>query len=321
MQPEKEQLNHLLERYLQGETSPKEARLLQNWFQCLDVSEQKTFQNFFEEEELGAKMRQHIHARIHHETTLVRNPNAFPVWLRAVAASILLLLGAFLGYHYFKEANSPATTVIAADGNAVKKVTLPDGTVVMLNLYSRLELNEDYNKEDRKVKLVGEAFFDVKKDSRRPFIVSANNTSTQVLGTAFNVESYEGEEQVRVALLRGKVRVQNDLGMQVTLDPEHVLVYDRAAGTGSVHPIVTQHIAGWLQNKIIFNDVSLEDAIHRIQHLHQLKIQLDPTLAMKGKRVTGEYKNDEAEQALEAILLLHNMNLKRKGGALVITNN
>jgi ferric-dicitrate binding protein FerR (iron transport regulator) len=321
MQPEKEQLSLLLERYLQGEASQEEARLLQRWFRRLDVSGQKAFQDFSEEEEVGLKMRQRIYARIHHEATPVRKLNPFPTWLRAVAASILLLLGVFLGYHHFKKFNSPATTVIATDGNAVKKVTLPDGTVVMLNLYSRLELDEDYDREERKVRLVGEAFFDVKKDSRRPFIVRTNNTSTHVLGTAFNVESYDGEQQVRVALLRGKVRVQNDRDMQATLDPGHVLVYDRAAGTGSVQPVITQHIAGWLQNKMIFNDVSLEDAIHRIQHLHQLNIQLDPSLALKGKRVTGEYRNDEAEQALRAILLLHNINLKRKGGTLVIASN
>ncbi|MCC9138850.1 FecR family protein [Pontibacter silvestris] len=320
MQPEKEQLSLLLEKYLQGEATQEEAKLLQKWLRQLNVSEQQALHHF-SDEEVRLRMRQRIHARIRPEATPFRKLNPFPTWLRAVAASILLLLSAFLGYRYYTSSDSPATTLIAADGNAMQKVTLPDGTVVMLNRYSTLELDEDYNKEERKVRLIGEAFFDVKKDSRRPFIVNANNTSTRVLGTAFNVESYEGEEQVRVALLRGKVKVEGDNRLQYGLSPGQMLVYDRAERVGRVLPIAEQQIAGWLQHKIIFNDVSLQDAIHRFHHLHQLNIQIDPTLTLEGKRVTGEYGNDEAEQALKAILLLHNMKLKKEGGTLVITGN
>jgi ferric-dicitrate binding protein FerR (iron transport regulator) len=321
MPPEKEKLNLLLGKYLRGEASQEEVKLLQKWFWNLDVSEQQIFQNFSEEEGVRLRMRQHIYASIRPEETPARKRIPFPAWLHAVAASMLLLLGAFLGYRHFTSFDSVAASVIANDGNSIKKVTLPDGTVVKLNLYSRLELAEGYNKQQRKVRLVGEAFFDVKHDRQRPFIVTTSSTSTHVLGTAFNIESYEGEEQVRVALLRGKVKVQDDDSSHYMLKPGQMLVYDQAQRTGKVQPVATQHIAGWLQHKIIFNDISLQDAVHRIQHLHQLQIQIDPALSLAGKRVTGEYKADEAEQTLEAILLLHNMKLKRKGGALFITNN
>lgn len=320
MQPEKEHLSPLLERYMQGETSHSEAKLLQEWFRLLDVSEQQTFQDF-SEEEMGVKMRQHIYAQIRHQATPVRRLNLFPMWLRAAAASVLLILGIFLSYFHFKEPGSPAPIVIATSGNTIKKVTLPDGTAVTLNRYARLELDKNYDQDERRVKLVGEAFFEVKRDTLKPFIVTAHNTHTRVLGTAFNVESYEGEGEVRVALLRGEVRVKHEGDRQATLRPGQVLVYDRASRKGNVEPVVTQHIAAWLQHKIVFDDVPLADAIHRLQHLYQLNIQLDPKLEMQGKRVTGKYENREARKALEAILMLHNMNLKKKGGTLIITDN
>ncbi|WP_205503774.1 FecR family protein [Rufibacter psychrotolerans] len=317
MQPEKEQLEHLLDQYLKGLASEEEAILLQKWVRHLDVSDQVVFRDFAEEEKVRQEIQRNIHARIRPAEAPVRKLNPFPTWLRAVAASILLLLGLFLGDRYF---NTPAVTVVASDGSDLRKVALPDGTQVTLNKYATLEFDETYNKTNRKVRLSGEAFFDVKKDSQRPFIVETHHTSTHVLGTAFNVEAYEGEEQVRVALLRGKVLVEGADKRHYALDPGQMLVYDRSGQLGTIQPVARQHIGAWLENKIIFNDIPLLDAIKRVQHLHHLTIHIDPALSLKGKKVTGEYKSAEAEQALEAILLLHNLKLVRKGGALEITN-
>lgn len=320
MRQKREQLDLLIDKYLKGQASVTEAKLLQNWLLQLDFSNHQVFEDV-SEEEVAEKMKLYIRSRTLHQQTPVRKLNPFPTWLRAAAASILLLISAVLCYSYFKESNSPAITVMETSGSSIKRVTLPDGTVVTLNKYASLELNKNYNQNEREVKLVGEAFFEVKHDTLRPFIVMAHNTFTRVLGTAFNVESYEGEEEVRVALLHGEVRVRHDGEGQATLRPGQALVYDRASRKGTIEAVVTQHIAAWLQNKIVFDDVSLADAIHRIQYLHQLNIQLDPTLALQGKRVTGEYESDEAIKALEAILLLHNMKLKTKGGTLIITDN
>ncbi|MFT2010533.1 FecR family protein [Pontibacter sp. 13R65] len=322
MQPEKEILSNLLEKYLQGKANRSEVELLQKWFWQLDVREQKAFKSFSKEEEIRLKMKRRILEQIKPVAT-VKKIHYFPTWLQAAAASLLLLIGVFVGYKYLhaKEPTSIAKTVIEADGNSSKKVTLPDGTIVSLNLYSKLELDEDYNEKERKVKLIGEAFFDVKQDSLRPFIVSSNAISTHVLGTAFNVEAYEGEEQIRVALLRGKVKVKDGNSLRADLSPGQMIVYDRAAKKGKMQAILTQHVGSWMQNKIIFDDISLADAIHRIQHHHQLKIQIDPAVALEGKRVTGEFENNKAEQALEAILLLHNMKITKRGNVLFLSED
>jgi len=319
MQPKKEQLSHLLDKYLQGKADAEEIALLHKWFLQLNLSEQEIFRSF-SEEEIRLKMRQHIFAQIR-PVPLVQKLNPSPIWLCAVAASIVFLLSVFLSYQYFKNSASVsfATTAIVADGNSKKQITLPDSSRVTLNLLARLEYDESFNSKERRVSLVGEAFFDVKKDSLKPFIIKTNNLETRVLGTAFNIESYEGEQQIRVALLRGKVSVQDQNALSSELYPGQMLVYNRSVGTVSIQPVTARHIGAWQEHKIIFNDVPLQDAISRLRLYHKLKIAIDPTVSFAGMHVTGEYESNNAQQILQAILLVHDLTIKRNGETLYVT--
>lgn len=87
-------------------------------------------------------------------------------------------------------------------------LTLSDGTKVWVNSASELTYKTAFDKKERRVKLKGEAYFEVAKDARRPFIVETNNINIQAIGTAFNVNSYQ--ETTKVSLTEGKLKVSND---------------------------------------------------------------------------------------------------------------
>jgi ferric-dicitrate binding protein FerR (iron transport regulator) len=321
MQPKNIHLEVLLERYLQGTASLEEANLIRQWVLELDITDEKLFRDTAEEEQIQSRVWENIYAHIKPEKSAERH-YTFPRWLGAVAASLILLLSLTLGYYLYTEKRDTVATSFAysTDGGAIKSITLPDSTQVTLNLHSKLELLPGYNQRERRVRLVGEAYFDVSKNLK-PFIVETGQIETRVLGTAFNIEAYQGEGHTRVSLLRGKVRVQDaETGKQQSdLLPGQMLVYDRLEKSRSVQPIAAQHVTGWISNSIVFNDIPLTDAINRLRQRFGIAIVLEDGVELGGKHVTAQFSNPTAEEALRAILLVHNLHVKQKGGTLYVT--
>lgn len=127
-------------------------------------------------------------AEIHPETPVVplRQPPRWTAW--RVAASVAVLLG--LGWLGFRLAFPPVVPPVkVASGNAPREITLPDGSRVTLHRASRLRYAADFGAKTRAVTLTGEAFFDVKPDPARPFVIAAAGTEVRVLGTSFNVDA------------------------------------------------------------------------------------------------------------------------------------
>ena len=117
---------------------------------------------------------------------------------------------------------------------------MPDGTLVWLNSGSRLSYNYQYSTYDRVVNLEGEAFFDVKKDTQYPFIVKAGEVDVKVHGTAFNVSTYADEENIMVALLRGKVSLLSATGQNLLtyLSPNQEAIVSKKNLSCRVNPVM-----------------------------------------------------------------------------------
>ncbi|WP_341835412.1 FecR family protein [Chitinophaga pollutisoli] len=127
----------------------------------------------------------------------------------AVAAALITIVatGTWLLYPS-GSAQAPAMQGQQTARSEVRRLSLPDGTLVWLNTASNLRYAEDFGQEDRTVYLSGEAYFDVAQDGGKPFIIHTGHISTTVLGTAFNIRAYPGQEDVTVAVSSGKVKVR-----------------------------------------------------------------------------------------------------------------
>lgn len=144
-------------------------------------------------------------------------------WIQrgAMAASVMLLmtLSFFVHQHYNKQdifsenqqrlagEKTEQLIEISNQEQKVKYVQLPDGSSVVLQRHSRISYNKEFNKKCRIVVLSGEAFFEVTKNSERPFFVYANELVTKVLGTSFSIKADEADGKVLVAVKTGKVSV------------------------------------------------------------------------------------------------------------------
>lgn len=124
--------------------------------------------------------------------------------LLKIAASILFLIGiSWISLSIYNQSKIELIQTKAFQSTEI----LPDGTTVYLNANSKIEYPMHFSSHSRKVKLSGEAYFDVAKDADRPFIISAKNTQIEVLGTSFNVMAHENSNKVEILVESGTVRV------------------------------------------------------------------------------------------------------------------
>lgn len=148
------------------------------------------------------------------------------------AASIIiavsfLALGYFLGTKSVLPVKKQFTEIEAPIGSK-SNILLPDGTKVWLNAGSKLTYEGGFNKSSRNITLDGEAYFDVEKNKELPFIVETSHLDLKVLGTSFNVRSYDDDNKVSTTLVEGKITIElkgKETKESVTLKPNQSLVF------------------------------------------------------------------------------------------------
>lgn len=138
------------------------------------------------------------------------------------------------------------------------KLTLADGTKVYLNAETRLRFPTKFNGDQRVVELDGEAYFEVSPDAEHPFIVEAGSVKVSVLGTSFNVRSYDDENDIATTLVSGKVAVWNGTNRQEMVPGEQA-VYERKTGEMEIRQVDVALYTAWHSGKFIFRNETLEE--------------------------------------------------------------
>lgn len=150
-------------------------------------------------------------------------------------------------------------------------ILLSDNTKVYLNAGSSLRYPVRFSGDRREVVLEGEGYFEVTKDVMRPFIVKAGSIDVQVLGTAFNVNAYPGEDVVETTLVEGKVRVSSKTEQRV-LEPGTQLVYDVERGDMSVRPVDTEMYTSWRNGYYYFERKALGQIMDILSRWYDLNV-------------------------------------------------
>lgn len=216
----------------------------------------------------------------------------------------------------------PQLTIIENNKkNIVQQITLPDGTLVWLNMHARLEFDaRQYNLSNRYVKLSGEGFFEVTHNPAKPFVVETGNLQTRVLGTGFNIEAYPEESEIRVSLVHGKVAL-DDVGAAKSTEllPNQTLRYSRDTRTWQVMPIAVNAIEQWKTGHLVFNEIPLQDAVERMAARYELKLRYDPLL-LRNKRITANFTTGAWQSVLQQILFVHGLEFKQVNNQVMIVN-
>lgn len=157
------------------------------------------------------------------------------------------------------------------------QIALSDGTKVWLNADTRLRYPNKFIGQTRVVELDGEAYFEVEKMRDKPFVVVTNKEKVEVLGTHFNVYSFPGEQESKVSLLEGKVKVSVPIGKERLLVPgEQALVNGEEL---SVQQAAVEESIAWKNNEFTFNDEPLGAALTQIARWYDIDIEIAPSVS------------------------------------------
>lgn len=168
-------------------------------------------------------------------------------------------------------------TVAAAVGER-KEVIFQDGTRVFLNAGSTIAYPERFGLSERRVRLDGEAYFEVAHNPRRPFIVeTTDHAAVRVLGTEFDVKAYRADETISVVLLQGSVKFSRG-ATSFLLKPSQRLIYDKRMETSRIEDLnnAEQSIL-WSHNTICFRDTPMREVVRELERWYDVRFEIaDP---------------------------------------------
>ena len=197
------------------------------------------------------------------------------------------------------------------------KIVLDDGTEIWLNSASELKYPAHFVGNERRVCLVGEAYFQVARNEAAPFIVETRDMDVKVLGTSFNVSAYEDEENSHATLVEGRVEVDDKVnGEKVTLTPgEQALLQGKEM---VVREVNTKLYSMWRLDRFTFASEDMEGVIRKLSRWYNVNFFFSNS-SMKQKRFTGSLpKYSDISQVLKMIEMTTDIKFQVKGNTIII---
>ncbi len=278
-----------LARYLRQECRPEELAAVEGWIYSSEKNEQLF--NRLKEEWLNVK--ETPDAYIYPDKGRTWSKIASQLGQKAIvklysrrfvlrSASIAAMLSLVTVWTFFalrdymeKEHLSKSITLVQTMQGQKMQMTLPDGTKVWLNSGSRLSYTGAFNRDSRELNLQGEAFFDVKKDEHKKFIVNTSKINVVVKGTAFNVSAYPDDKNIDVSLVRGRIAVMAKNGRHLTdMKPQDFLRISPTTLKYSLNKVDADTDLIWMQNEVRFSNAGIREVAKKLERWYGVDIRL-----------------------------------------------
>jgi transmembrane sensor len=185
------------------------------------------------------------------------------------------------------------------------EIILPDGSKVWLNAGSRLIYPEFFVDKTREVFLIGEAFFEVEHDDKKPFIVQTSDLRIRVLGTRFNVSAYPTDHLIETVLTEGKVKLeQHTSGLfpeTTELKPGQLAAFSKTERTMQLKTVDTEHYTLWKQNLIKFESTDLSRVVKKLERYFNIRFKYDDPF-LGGIKISGKLElSDNRETVIHNV--------------------
>lgn len=237
-------------------------------------------------------------------------------WLsRAAAVAVLAVLAVGLYSYINKDTVGSTWTNVSTAANEIREVILPDGSVVSLNENTQLSYNTDINTAStRSIQLEGEAFFDVKRRPKQPFIIRTQRAEVKVLGTSFNVRALAGSQRTEVEVTSGKVAVRG-----LESDEETVILEATDAMVVDTEYEVFQddnsplNSDAWRTGELHFRASDLASALRVIERTYEVDLRWEHA-AIQDCTITGNWSTESFADVLLLLEALTGMKISNLGG-------
>jgi ferric-dicitrate binding protein FerR (iron transport regulator) len=236
-------------------------------------------------------------------------------WFKIAAVSLLVIglssLWNVLRTHDIKVRELAYNEIIVPLGEKAQ-IILSDGSHVWINSASKLRYPVMFGETSRDVTLEGEAFFDVVKKHGQTFVVNTRDVKVNVLGTAFNVKCYPGDEKTQTIVVRGEVKVEDIHGDQkaIIIKPNEMATLQNRItpdqitsrlNSITVRKVDPEGLVSWKDQMLVFNGESFDDLAIKMERWFNVRIKIDD-IELKTERYSGKFvHNETVYQVLEAI--------------------
>ena len=301
----------LLVKHLSGQTSKDENKSIDEWLHK-DPENQKTFLELkdtwksleqvkdimdIDLEEEWIRQKRTIEFKKQPEND---KNKYFITWKISRIAAVFLVLITAVSVAYFVSPFFLNNKIIT--NGTVQSIELPDGTNVTLNANTTFIYPKKFKDNVRKVTLKGEAFFDVKPDPEKPFIISAKEAAVEVMGTSFNVNAFDQNEDITVVVATGTV------ALYITSNPSEKLILQQ--GTMGILNIEDQSLIkrtntdrnflAWKTKQIIFENETLNKVVQKLEDVYLTRIIVNNP-ALNNCRITASFDQQSLQSVIKVI--------------------
>ncbi|MCB9251966.1 MAG: FecR family protein [Flavobacteriales bacterium] len=316
-------LYNLLVRYVDGETSASENRIVedllkkseewQNEYQFLIRINGKIEDSYKTNSQTAAQWDDLL-------TKINRSPSKpskyhFRNWMPYAAAAVIVLLA---GIYFLKPTSDNSAFVNGSEyktgPNEVLYIDLPDGSSIALSESSELTLDKNFNQKSRYLKLKGEAFFQVAKKSGLPFVTYTDQTQTKVTGTSFLLNNTFGSDHILLELYEGKVEFKA-FGQTESLDKNHKLVLNKKDRSIKKYALDHQK-EEWTYTGLDFKDETLKQILSKLGKVNNVEFEVNE--AKGSQKYTLSLNGMNLDKSLQLIEQLTDSKITKKGSKYVV---
>ena len=219
----------------------------------------------------------------------------------------------------------PVQLVCAAGEQPAGADTLADGSLVALNRGTVLSVGRGFGGRERRVKLEGQAYFAVSRDTARPFVIEAGGMAVRVLGTSFEVTAYGEVPEQTVAVRTGRVEVSDArTGKRLAvLTAGMRLAYNPETGSLAVGEADADEVAAWREGRLVFRDASVAEVKLRLRQYFGKLLVAEPGVLDEGLRMTSSFSYDEitAANVMDRFCALSGTRWRMEGSVIRLTMN
>ncbi|PSL47829.1 FecR family protein [Chitinophaga niastensis] len=318
MQPQlPDEIKQLADKWLQGTITVEERAVLDAWYQQQPADE--VVWESGDSDEAGMEAR--LYADIANKLQPAKTYH-IKQWVRAAAVLALILTG-WWSKHIYEEKYS---TVIVSNTRGIKKMFLPDSSIVWLKGNSSLTFTRSFGKKNRVVQLQGEGLFEIAKDPAHPFIVNTGAYTTRVLGTSFNIKEETSKSAFELLVLTGKVQIEkkNNSDKQhpllVTPDYQFMSSDQQTPVLSKASNATRAATMTGTEYDMNFNRTPFPEIMQRVENKFDVKFA-GSYAAFEQCKVTADITDQSLSNSLKLLTMAVNANYHLNNGIITVTGS
>lgn len=321
-----------MDGYLNGSLSAEDLERLQRWYDSFGESEAGV--RGLESEQDAQQLGEELHTRIQQvvgpiSPGTVAESQRVSWWRMVAAAAVLVvILSGMVWWTVQRHDDGTAAQIVAAQSifrevktgvRQIKKLTLPDGSVIHINANSTVRIPEQHGRSREVILDEGEAYFEVARDTLRPFEVQTPvGLRVEVLGTAFNVKAYDALDDVTVAVNRGKVRVSDTARVLGELTQNQLITYRKSDGQTVLDRLGTAAANDWIHGVSHLEKAAFDELALAMYNLYGVRLKSNDPRTVRHRYNLNLHADRSLEETMEVICSIHNTSYRRTDDEITI---